>query len=520
MATKQYLQTNAQKFISGNYLHSYKSNFSTIANQIDLTPLQVNQILDRFIKKKKKDFDKFCKTYNINFNRSFSKDLTSILLSGNESADSLFKSKVDEALTNLNSSFFQDISEKFEQFVSNFEPGDISTSIKQKKSIEKQKEIYLTKKDAISKTGFELLRTAFLKDLKKSDPEAWKYLRIILDAISKKGGSTEILAAAIGLTKLSKKQINTQTDFANLKDVIYQNLGFSTEGGSTRKSGIYNNLKGMFSEVIAEETLSRIENISVKGTGSTRSGNFTAKADITIELPNGEDIMGVSVKNMLLIDSYSKTFEEKTSLFKVQDLTLGNLSGMIGISKLAKTIPSISKVTKQIYYLIINEQFFNTVGSRDKTTKTYSKIGKTKKISDFLDSYFLALAGIWFGDGIVNSINQESNNQLMNNGLVYDPSRGIIIPVYKMLEAIQQQISNYGDKMKTGRVDYYFRTNINPEQFYINKISKAPKSKQKKQSYPPALMKVGTGMGNKVKNNMEITVTLLFLDKIIQNIKF
>lgn len=517
MATKQFLRTNAQRFVDSGYLHSYKRNFLTVASQLDLTPLQVNQILDGFIAKKKIDFENFCKTYQINFDNDFSSELAKILISGNKNADDLLKSKINSILSKLDEPLFEEIKEKFNLFVESFDPADAIYSSAQQKKLATQKNIYLNKKESMSKTGFETLRNAFLKDLQNKDRETWESLRLILDSISKSGGSTSILATAVGLTKLSKESIDTKLDFEYLREQITSNLGL--EDNNTRKSGIYNNVKGLFSEIVAEGALNQIENILVKGTGTSNVNNITAKADITIELPNADDILGVSVKNMVLIDEYSKNFKEATDLFKVQDLTLGNLDSMINMSPTAKAIPSIAEITEKVYYLIINEQFFATYGSRDKETKTYIKQEKTKKISDFLDSYFLALAGVWFGDGVANTMEEGTNTYLMNNGLVYDPNREIIIPVYKMLELIQEQITNYSGKMSSGKINYYFNTTINPDEFYREKIESAPTKGQKSQSYPQPLMDVGIAKGKQVKNNMKVSVTLLFLDELIKEAK-
>lgn len=517
MANKQFLRANAQRFVSSGYLHSYKRNFLTVASQLDLTPLQVNQILNSFMRKKKIDFENFCNVYDVNFDKDFSKELAKILVSGNESADKLLKDKVNSVLNNLDEALFKEVEEKFNFFIENFDPTNVIYSENQKKKLTTQKNIYLNKRETISKTGFEVLRNAFLKDLQSEDKELWESLRLILDSISKSGGSTDILAAAVGLTKLSKKDIDTKLDFNNLKEQIGSNLGL--EDSSTKKSGIYNNVKGLFSEIVAEGALKQIENVLVKGSGTSRVNGLTAKADITIELPNSNDILGVSVKNMTLIDEYSKNFQEKIDLFKVQDLTLGNLDSMIKMSPTASMISSISEITEKVYYLIINEQFFSSVGSRDKKTGTYSKQEKNRKISNFLDSYFLALAGVWFGDGAINSIEEGTNTYLMNNGLVYDPSRGIIIPVYKMLEAIQQQITNYGSIMNSGKINYYFNTSIIPDEFYREKINAAPTRGQKSHSYPQPLMDVGIAKGKQVKADMKVSITLLFLDNIIQEIK-
>ena len=108
MATKQFLRTNAQRFVDSGYLHSYKRNFLTVASQLDLTPLQVNQILDGFIAKKKIDFENFCKTYQINFDNDFSSELAKILISGNKNADDLLKSKINSILSKLDEPLFED----------------------------------------------------------------------------------------------------------------------------------------------------------------------------------------------------------------------------------------------------------------------------------------------------------------------------------------------------------------------------------------------------------------------------
>ena len=236
-------------------------------------------------------------------------------------------------------------------------------------------------------------------------------------------------------------------------------------------------------------------------------------------MPNSDDILGVSVKNITLIDQYNKNFQEKIDLFKVQDLTLSNLNNMINLSSVDDIIPSISQITEEIYYLIINEQYFASIGSRNKKTGTYSKQKKDEKISNFLDSYFLSLAAVWFGDALTESLEKDTNIYLMNNGLVYDPNRKIIVPVYKMLEAIQKQISNFSNNMNSIKVNYYFNTSIDPDEFYKEKIEAAPKKGSKMKSYPDSLMNVGIKKGNQVKSNMKVSITLLFLDKLIQQIK-
>ena len=114
---------------------------------------------------------------------------------------------------------------------------------------------------------------------------------------------------------------------------------------------------------------------------------------------------------------------------------------------------------------------------------------------------------------------EGTNTYLMNNGLVYDPNREIIIPVYKMLELIQEQITNYSGKMSSGKINYYFNTTINPDEFYREKMESAPTKGQKSQSYPQPLMDVGIAKGKQVKNNMKVSVTLLFLDELIKEAK-
>lgn len=517
MATKQFLRANSNYFVSSGYLHSYKTNFLTVTSQLDLTPLQANKILNSFIKKKKADFEKFCKSYNVKFDNSFSEQLTKILIQGDKNADKLLKDKIELILENLDDSFFEEVKEKFNFFVENLNLENTIYSGNQKNKLATQKNIYLNKKNMISKTGFEVLRNAFLKDLQNEDPELWESLRIILDSISKSGGSTNILATAVGLTKLSKKSINKKLDLEALKNQISFNLGL--DDINTRKSGIYNNVKGLFSEIVAEESLKQIENVLISKTGTKSISNITAKADITIELPNSDDILGVSVKNIMLIDQYNKNFQEKIDLFKVQDLTLSNLNNMINLSSVDDIIPSISQITEEIYYLIINEQYFASIGSRNKKTGTYSKQKKDEKISNFLDSYFLSLAAVWFGDALTESLEKDTNIYLMNNGLVYDPNRKIIVPVYKMLEAIQKQISNFSNNMNSIKVNYYFNTSIDPDEFYKEKIEAAPKKGSKMKSYPDSLMNVGIKKGNQVKSNMKVSITLLFLDKLIQQIK-
>ena len=300
MANKQFLRANAQRFVDSGYLHSYKRNFLTVAGQLDLTPLQVNQILNSFIEKKKIDFENFCNTYKVNFDNDFSSELAKILVSDNKNADDLLKNKINSILDKLDEPLFEDVREKFNLFVENFDPSDAIYSSTQKKKLATQKNIYLNKKELMSKTGFEALRNAFLKDLQNKDRESWESLRLILDSISKSGGSTSILATAVGLTKLSKENIDTKLDFGYLREQITLNLGL--EDSSTRKSGIYNNVKGLFSEIVAEGALNQIENVLVKGTGTTNINNITAKADINFELPNADYILGVSFKNMFLID--------------------------------------------------------------------------------------------------------------------------------------------------------------------------------------------------------------------------
>ena len=170
MATEQFIKSNANKFVSSGYLHSYKKNFLTATSQLDLTPLQTDKILNSFIRKKKVDFENFCKIYNIKFDNDFANELTKILIEENGSADELLKNKINLLLENLDESLFEEVKEKFNFFVETFDPISVIYSENQKKKLTTQKNIYLNKKSTISKTGFETLRNAFLKDLQNQDP--------------------------------------------------------------------------------------------------------------------------------------------------------------------------------------------------------------------------------------------------------------------------------------------------------------------------------------------------------------
>ena len=535
---KKAAQANSKTLIKNHYVHSYIGNFQVVLDKEGLQDnfTQVNtlkEILQTFVILKKMDLEHLASRLGYDNSDIFLNDLNSGLKKTNRSStNKVIKELVKEKLDKF---FNQDkwgniIYKEFNNYLNKVlnNPQEVFFADgKQQYLINRAKQYKNSGKNKIfSKNAITEMRRGFISDLQNSNPELANTLQLVLFSSN---DSDKYFASLIGIKKFQNIKDGKIPAKSKLKDVCLKNLGLD-EGKGVEQ--VKSRVLGLFQEQAAFDNFINFfssskfkdKDITISLTGSKKkaTGLGTAKRDITFYIPDDDIVesFGISVKSMVKKKYATSGFlkDMDAIIFKAQDLTLSQLEQSVRESK-NKTLED---VIDKIYYIILNSQFFYSAGSKNegsfKDVEKYSKMNKGEAVQKYLNTYFSALASFWLGqsameEGVIDSFNKD---ELMDVGLVYEPSSNTLIPVYKMLEAI---VDNFEKENRAGNIKVNYtgtRTSQQAKELYHFKINSITKDYKGKIKYPAELINIGSTFGSNYSKDIKLKVVATFLKDLIK----
>lgn len=170
---------------------------------------------------------------------------------------------------------------------------------------------------------------------------------------------------------------------------------------------------------------------------------------------------------------------------------------------------------QKLKYLIVNFAFLQTAGSINRGQKSTESVsvGDMSAIKQFIVYNINAFMGVFFG----MSFTEENDNELMDVGIFYDPSKGIAIPVYVILEQILDVMENGGNAASG---DVSFTTGGNSQvlrERHARKLAALPQEYKRSSIYvyPEPLVSVGATHGQSQANMTSYNISIKALRDIL-----
>ena len=276
-------------------------------------------------------------------------------------------------------------------------------------------------------------------------------------------------------------------------------------------------VSGAVDEAVGEAQLNAmagIYDVLVKNTGTSKFNNKTVKSDLTITVVDPTDgltkNMGFTVKNL----HFFKT-KAGTDMFAHTIESGANIN--ILLDKMRSVPGADEDQIQKLKYLIVNFAFLLSAGSLNRKNRAteQASVGDMSAVKQFIVYNINAYMGVIFG----MAFTEESNNELMDVGIFYDPSKGIAIPIYVILEQVLGVMRGGGDAVSG---DVSFTTAANAQrllEYHTRKLRSIPAGFKRSSLYvyPEPLVSMGGSQGEAQANMTAYNISIKALKDILNS---
>lgn len=283
------------------------------------------------------------------------------------------------------------------------------------------------------------------------------------------------------------------------------------------QEGVSSVLKGIANEYAVPKVVDEIRESSINAVisslesqvvGAKKSAgvNKTQKVDVEIYAPSSSQLqksIGISAKNISVPKGKNLVqfkLEETSDLNWIVNRFKAN-------ARIAK-VPLDEQYFNFLEYLIINTTYLNKKGQVVLSIDGKEKTFQAKPVAqdtmrdyyNFINLAFSQFAAIFIGA----ELTEPGKDEALQNGIIMDYSRGIVMPVWKVLLAIQETLKSPAKQSLISQSFEMGALSDSPVKVRNKKLNVLTKKDQ--DGYPEKLRRIGTSYGQQAKAKIKTKV--------------